>query len=87
MTKREVIWLLIRLAGVYFLAKGLLMTLELLNVLLVPLAYDLPGLTFSSLIREQFSPLLVTLFYLALGLYLIYRGGVVFRVLNRQPDE
>lgn len=38
MTKREVIWLLIRLAGLYFLVRGLVMALGALNILLLPLA-------------------------------------------------
>lgn len=43
--------------------------------------------TFKGLLWEQYDTVVVSLFFSALGLYLLYRGGAVYRVLNSQPDE
>lgn len=85
MTKQELIWLLIRLVGVYFLAKGILLALELLaGIFLILESGTLQVL--GSLIGTYIGSLLRSLALSALGLYLLNGGSFLFRVLNRQPS-
>ena len=84
MTKKEVIWLLIRLAGLYFLWQcvaslfGVLSTLTISQASLDFLARS-SGLLLTSA--------LLMLVYLALGLYLLTNGELLFFWLNREPDS
>lgn len=84
MTKQEVIWLLIRIAGLYSLAKGLLSAFEILGSIIILLTSDTPQV-FRSLIGTYIGTTIGSLVLSALGLYLINDGKYIFRVLDRQP--
>ena len=84
MTKVEVIWLLIRIAGLYYLAKGLLIALEILSGILILLTEDTPGVS-GSLFGAYIGQVIGSMFLSALGLYLINDGRYIFRALDHQP--
>ncbi|HEV7892529.1 MAG TPA: hypothetical protein VGP08_18090 [Pyrinomonadaceae bacterium] len=83
MTKREVVWLIVRLAGLYFLwnavtsSLGLFASLQLLDGAATPRGAG----------AVLLQALVVTAFYAVIGLYCVNDGRVFFNVLNREASE
>lgn len=87
MTKREVVWLIIRLAGLYFLWNAVTSAATLVAGLQAFLqAFDAYALAQrgSGVVLAQM--LFMTVLYSALGLYCVNNGRVFFHVLNRESD-
>ncbi len=84
MTKAEVIWLLIRVAGLYFIYQSIEATISTFGVLLVAGEArsgisKSAGVLLPSIIR--------IVFYAWLGIYLLNDGSKFFQMLNRRPDD
>jgi F0F1-type ATP synthase membrane subunit c/vacuolar-type H+-ATPase subunit K len=83
MTKRNVVWLIVRLVGLYLLWGAVTSAFGLVAGLLA----------FKSFVavREEgaffVQPFVMTVLYTALGLYCVADGRVLFYVLNRESDE
>lgn len=82
MTKREVVWLIIRLAGLYFLWNAVASSLALLASL--HLFLEGLGTTHRGSGTVFFQAFVVTAVYAGLGLYCVNDGRVFFYVLNRE---
>jgi hypothetical protein len=83
MKKEEIIWLLIRIAGLYLLFESLQETLALFSSFLVALkSTQLMTVSAGVFIQAILRILLLT----SVGLYLVFNGSLVFHLLNRQPD-
>lgn len=81
MTKREVVWLIIRLAGLYFLWQAVESTVGFVTGLWVANgAYSMPGNSALVLLAMLFKAAL----YSVLGFYCIGNGRLFFRVLSRE---
>ena len=82
MSKRDVAWLVVRLAGLYFIwnavtsSLGLFASLRLFDGSATPRG---AGLVF-------FEALVVTALYAALGLYCVNDGRFFVNILNRESD-
>jgi hypothetical protein len=82
MSKKEVIWLLIRIAGVYFLWLGVESLVTLISNYVV--ASGSPELLSRSARVFLQSVLLIGLHF-SLGLYMLVNGSLLFRGLDQQP--
>ena len=84
MTKAEVIWLLIRVAGLYFIFQSTEVAIGTFGALLV--AGQEPGLMSRS--AGVLLPAIIRIvFYAWLGIYLLNDGNKFFQMLNRRPDD
>jgi len=84
MTKAEVIWLLIRIAGLYFIFQSTEVAISTFGALIV--AGETPGLISKS--TGVLLPAIVRIvFYAWLGIYLLNDGTKFFQMLNRRPDD
>jgi hypothetical protein len=84
MTKAEVIWLLIRVAGLYFIYQSIEVAISTFGVLLV--ASEAPGVMSKS--AGVLLPAIIRIvFYAWLGIYLLNDGSKFFQMLNRRPDD
>lgn len=84
MTKAEVVWLLIRIAGLYFIYQSIEIAISTFGALLVvsEARHGIPnsgGLLIPAIIR--------IVLYAWLGIHLLNDGGKFFRLLNRRPDD
>jgi hypothetical protein len=83
MTKKEIVWLLIRLAGFYFIWRGVEGLIGLLSsfvtAMMEPALFSKSG----GIFLQSF---LMTGFYLWIGFYLMGDCRFIFRLLNSQPD-
>lgn len=84
MNKKDVIWLLIRIAGLYFLWQSVEGVFALSSSYIV--ASNTPdllsrsaGIFLQSIVRIGT--------YLSLGLYMLLNGRLIFDMLSRQPDS
>lgn len=84
MTKAEVIWLLVRIVGLYLIYQAVEVTISTFGVLVV--ASEAPGV-----VSKSAGVLLPTLFrivlYACLGIYLLSDGSELFRLLSHRPDD
>ena len=83
MTKREVVWLLIRIAGLWFLWQATENVFSVISSFMVAssdpqLSCRSAGLLLPTVVRAGV--------YLIVGLYCLIGGNVFFQLLNRQPD-
>jgi hypothetical protein len=93
MSKEEIVRLIVRAGGVYFLIQAALSFLETISSLLLyvgPLSLvsdygSSVGFWSFSTFRLIMNSLSYTLVKLAVGLYLVYRGGLIYRLILRQP--
>lgn len=84
MTKTEVTWLLIRVAGLYFIYQSIEVAISILGVLFV--AGEAPGVMSKS--TGVLLPAIIRIvFYAWLGIYLLNDGSKFFQMLNRRPDD
>jgi len=84
MTRAEIIWLLIRVAGLYFIYQSTEVAISTFGVLIV--ASGAPGVVSKS--AGVFLPAIIKIvFYAWLGMYLLNDGSKFFQMLNRRPDD
>jgi len=84
MTKKEIVWLLIRIAGAYLLWQGVGSSVGLVANL--AFASSTPELLSKSA-GAFLGPVVMTGLDLSLGLYLLINGRVVFNLLSDRPDS
>jgi hypothetical protein len=84
MKTNDVIWLLIRIAGLYFLWQCFESVVALISNFVA--FSESPGLLEKST-GVQLQILLRIGLYLGLGIYMLANGSLFFQVLNRQPDS
>ena len=84
MTKREAIWIVIRLAGLWFFWHSLETALSIFSTYALA---NSEGLIVPGSSRMFVWPALSMVLYLAIGLYCLAGGGMIFNVLNREPDD
>lgn len=83
MTKKDVIWLLIRIAGFYFLWQGVEIIINMISTLV--LASGTPNLMAGS--GGVFLKLLLQIsLYFGLGLYMLVNGSLFFHMFSREPE-
>jgi hypothetical protein len=84
MTKKEVIWLLIRIAGLYFVWQGIESSIALLaNLMTMGNAPELIPKSGGVIVQS----ILLMMLYAGLGLYMMSNGGFFYQVLSRQSDS
>jgi hypothetical protein len=82
MTKREVSWLIVRIAGLYFLWQAVEMAISVTATLGVALGEPmLMGKSVWVLLQMLFK----IGFYTVLGLYCVGNGRLFFHMLSREP--
>lgn len=84
MTKRDVIWLLIRIGGLYFVWQGIE---SLLNLFTTFVAVSSTPALLANSIGILLQSVLLTGIYITLGLYMLSNGSFFYHVLSRQPDR
>ncbi|HEY0546306.1 MAG TPA: hypothetical protein VGC91_13080 [Pyrinomonadaceae bacterium] len=84
MTKKDVIWLLIRISGLYFILQGIESLLGLWASLIT--VNNSPGMLKNSagVLLQSF---LLTAIYFSFGIYMVSNGSFFYRLLSRQPDS
>lgn len=83
MSKKDVIWLLIRIAGLYLIWQSVQSLVALSSGLVA--AGNTPGLLSVSA-GVFFQSILRIGLYLSLGFYMLLNGKLFFHLLSRQPD-
>ena len=83
MTKTEIIWLLIRIAGLYFIYQSIELVISSFGVYLV--ASETPGMVSKS--AGVLLPSIIRIIFCAvLGGYLLTDGDKFIQMLNRRPE-
>lgn len=84
MTKREIVWLLIRLIGIYLIYLAVTGSINLIGSFIT--AWQTPGL-----IERSFVMFLLTFFLIVLesiaGIYLLNDGTILFDILDREEKD
>jgi hypothetical protein len=88
MNKKQVIWLIIRLVGIWFCWEALLTTATILSTIAIFGEAQAHGLV----VPEAASGMMIQivlggLVKLVIGLYCVGGGELLFSLLNREPDN
>ncbi len=84
MTKKQVVWLLIRVAGLYFFWQSLTLTVSVSG------AYALAGEEPELLAKASkafLQAVVLAVLYRVLSLYCLGSGDAFFYLLNREPED
>jgi len=83
MNKKQIVWLLVRLIGVFLLYNAVFATVNLGYMAVLFFVSRQPGLTFALFIQQ----LSITAIYAAAAAYLLNDGRWLFRLVNSEPDD
>ena len=93
MTKREIVWLIVKLIGVYFIYEAVMAALSLIGSIftLISLGGDrnISREASNNFLRVISWAFAMTVFYGGIGWHLIQDGSFLFQILNREepPDS
>lgn len=88
MNKKQIIWLIIRLVGIWFCWEAVQTTATILNTIAI---FGEVGAT-NRVVAEAASGMMIQIVLggivkLAIGLYCVGGGEILFSLLNREPDN
>lgn len=90
MTKREIVWLIVKLIGVYFIYEAAMSAWNLIATIftLIAVSNKYTGADETrNFLKLMAWALAMTIFYVWIGWYLIKDGRLLFQILNREEPS